>query len=146
MPVITERFQTLPIYDKVTKSFAWIHQPKVTIRVKVDGQLYPYTIEAFVDSGATRNLFPADILTYFHIPVDNGEKKIHYGIGGINVVSYTHNADILIGGLTIPTEIDFSLNHKPALLGIDKFFEFFDSVNFNMERSQLELRYSTKKN
>jgi hypothetical protein len=27
---------------------------------------------------------------------------------------------------------------------MDKFFEFFDSVNFNMEQSQLELRYSTK--
>jgi hypothetical protein len=146
MPVITERFQTLPIYDKGTNSFALIHQPKVTIFIKVHGQLYPYTIEAFVDSGATRNLFPADVLTSLQIPVDNGQKKIHHGIGGITVASYTHNADILIGGHTIRTEIDFSLDHKPALLGIDSFFEFFDSVNFNMERSQLELRYSTKKN
>jgi hypothetical protein len=146
MPVITERFQMLPYYDKVTNRFAWIHQPKVTILVKVAGQLYPYTIDAFVDSGATRNLFPADVLSYLHIPVDNGQKKVHHGIGGINVVSYTHKADILLGGYTIPTEIDFSSHHKPALLGMDKFFEFFDSVNFNMERSQLELRYSTKKN
>ena len=146
MPVFTEPFQLLPIYDEGTKTFGWIHQPKVTIMVKAHGQLYPYIIEAFADSGATRNLFPADILTYLHIPVDNGRKKMHHGIGGVNVMSYTHTADILIGGITIPTEIDFGLNHKPALLGIDKFFEFFDSVNFNMERSQLELRYSTKKN
>jgi hypothetical protein len=146
MPVITEPFQTLPIYDKGTNSFAWIHQPKVTIMVKAQRQLYPYTIEAFVDSGATRNLFPADILTYLAIPVNNGMKKIHYGIGGINVVSYTHKVDILIGSHTIRTEIDFSLDHKPALLGLDSFFAFFDSVNFNMERSQLELRYSTKQN
>jgi hypothetical protein len=90
MPVITEPFQTLPVYDKATNRYAWIHQPKVTILVKVHGQLYPYTIEAFVDSSATRNLFPADVLTYLHIPVDNGQKKIHYGIGGITVVSYTH--------------------------------------------------------
>jgi hypothetical protein len=146
MPVITKRFQTLPYYDKVTNRVMWIHQPKVTILVKVAGQLYPYTIDAFVDSGATRNLFPADILTYLHIPVENGKKKIHHGIGGINVMSYTHTAAILIGGVTIPTEIDFSRDHKPALLGIDKFFEFFASINFNMERSQLELSYSTKKN
>jgi hypothetical protein len=146
MPVITERFQTVLYYDKVTDRFAWIHQPKVTILVKVAGQLYPYTIDSFVDSGATRNLFPADILTYLHIPLDNGQKKAHHGIGGIDVVSYTHKAAILIGGYTIPTEIDFSSHHKPALLGIDSFFEFFDSVNFNMEQSQLELRYSIKKN
>jgi hypothetical protein len=75
MPVITEPFQTLPIYDKGADTFAWIHQPKVTILVKVHGQLYPFTIEAFVDSGATRNLFPADVLSYFNIPVANGQKK-----------------------------------------------------------------------
>jgi hypothetical protein len=75
MSVITEPFQLLPIYDDRTKTFGWIHQPKVTIMVKARGQLYPYIIEAFVDSGATRNLFPADILTYLHIPVDNGMKK-----------------------------------------------------------------------
>jgi hypothetical protein len=146
MPVITERFQTLPYLDKVTNRVVWIHQPIVIILVKVAGQLYPYTIDAFVDFGATRNLFPADVLSYLHIPLDNGQKKIHYGIGSMNVVSYTYNVDILIGGQTIRTEIDFSSDHKPALLGIDSFFEFFDSVNFNMERSQLELRYSTQKN
>jgi hypothetical protein len=83
MPVITERFQTLPIYDKGTKSFAWIHQPKVTIFLKLHGQLYPYTIEAFVDSGATRNLFPADVLTYLQIPVDNGQKKFIMVLAGL---------------------------------------------------------------
>jgi hypothetical protein len=83
MPVITERFQTLPIYDKGTNSFALIHQPKVTIFIKVHGQLYPYTIEAFVDSGATRNLFPADVLTSLQIPVDNGQKKIITVLAGL---------------------------------------------------------------
>ena len=71
---------------------SWIHQPKATILVKVHRQLYPYTIEAFVDSGATRNLFPADVLTYLHIPVDNGQKKIHYGIGGVNVMKPSQNS------------------------------------------------------
>jgi hypothetical protein len=83
MPVITERFQTFPYYDKVTNRVAWIHQPKVTILVKVAGQLYPYTIDAFVDSAATRNLFPADILTYFHIPLDNGKKKFITALAGL---------------------------------------------------------------
>jgi hypothetical protein len=83
MPVITERFQTLPIYDKGTNSFAWIHQPKVTILVKALGLLYPYTVEAFVDSGATRNLFPADVLSYLHIPVDNGQKKFITVLAGL---------------------------------------------------------------
>jgi hypothetical protein len=96
--------------------------------VKVQGALYPYKMEAFVDSGATRNLFPADILTDLHIPVGSGQKKIHPGIGGIDVMSYTHRAEILIGGFRVDTEIDFGLDHKPPLLGMEKFFDFFDAV------------------
>ncbi len=53
MAVITESFQLLPIYDEGTKTFGWIHQPKVTIMIKAHGQLYPYIIEAFVDSGTS---------------------------------------------------------------------------------------------
>jgi aspartyl protease len=148
MPVIVEPFKPIFHVDKVTKRFDLTYLPKVTIMVKVEGQLYPFPIEAFVDSGATRNLFPADTLKALNIPLDNGKKKIHYGIGGIEVTSYIHQAEIIIGAdrYAIKTDIDFSSNHKPPLLGMAKFFDFFDSVNFNMERSQLELRYGTKKN
>jgi hypothetical protein len=69
---------------------------------------------------------------------------MHHGIGGIDVTAYTHGAEILIGGFRIKTAIDFGLDHKPPPLGMAKFFDFFDAVTFNMERSQLELRYSTK--
>src|SRR5918999_944038 len=144
MPVIVEPFKPGFFVDPLTKQVDLIRQPKLSIFIKVNGELYPYKIEAFVDSGATRNLFPADILTDLHIPVASGEKKIHHGIGGIDVTSYTHGAEILIGGFRIKTDIDFGLDHKPPLLGMEKFFDFFDSVTFNMERSQLELRYSMK--
>jgi hypothetical protein len=146
MPLITEPFKPLWYVDKVTKQFELSYLPKITIFVKVSGQLYPFKIEAFVDSGAVRNLFPADILDPLNIQLESGKKKFHYGIGEIEVLSYIHKAEILVGGRTIQTEIDFSRDHKPPLLGIKQFFDFFDSVNFNMERSQLELHYSTKKN
>jgi hypothetical protein len=137
MPVIVEPFKPGFFVDPTTKEVALIQQPKISMFVKVHGQLYPYKIEAFVDSGATRNLFPTDILTDLHISVASGQKKLHHGIGGIAVTSYTHEAEILIGGFRIQTAIDFGLDHKPPLLGMEQFFDFFDSVDFNMERSQL---------
>jgi hypothetical protein len=146
MPLITEPFKPHWHVDKVTKHIELSYLPKITIFVKVGGQLYPFKIGAFVDSGAIRNLFPADILDLLNIQLESGKKKFHYGIGGVELLSYIHKAEILVSGRTLQTEIDFNRDHKPPLLGIKQFFEFFDSVNFDMERSQLELRYSTNKN
>jgi hypothetical protein len=146
MPVITEAFFPQYYVNPVTGRFELTYQPRISIFLKIKGLLYPFKIQPFVDSGATRNLFPADPFEILHIPLDNGQKRIHYGIGDAEVLSYTHDVDILIGDLCIRTEIDFSAKHKAPLLGIEKFFEFFDHVNFNMERGQIELRYTTKKN
>ena len=145
MPIIKEEFKPQYYIDPITKKIDLSYQPKVTIFVKVQGDLYPFKILAFVDSGATRNLFPAELLTLLNIKLVNGRKKMHFGIGGAEVTSYTHEAEILIGGYIIETEIDFSEEHKPYILGIEKFFYFFDYINLNMKLNQTELGYSNKK-
>lgn len=145
MPIIKEEFKPQFYIDPVTKKPDLTYVPKVTIFIKVQGQLYPFKIDAFVDSGATRNLFPAELLKLLNIKLENGRRKKHIGIGDIELTSYTHEAEILISGYSFKTEIDFSKDHKPPLLGIEKFFDYFDQVNFNMERSQLELSYTAKK-
>lgn len=146
MPVITEEFKPRLYIDSHTKTPEFAYIPKVTVFVKVDGKLYPFKIEAIVDSGASRNLFPAEILTSLGIELVNGKKRSHFGIGDREVVAYIHKVEIIIGNQIIKTEIDFSAEHKPHLLGVEKFFEYFDSINFNMEKLQVELSYSTKKN
>ncbi len=142
MPIIKADFFPQVFVNPVTKEIELVYQPKITIFIKMQGKLYPFKIDAFVDSGAVRNLFPADPLKYFDIKLKNGRKRMHYGIGEKEVTSYTHEVQILIDKFRINTEIDFSDEHKPPLLGVDKFFNFFNQVNFNMADKKLELSYS----
>lgn len=144
MPVITEEFKPFIFSDPITNKVDFIYQPKITIFIKIQNNLYPYPLEAYVDSGATRNLFPSDPLEYFNIKLNNGKKKIHYGIGGAEVISYSHEVEILFNKIKINTEIDFSKKHKAPLLGVEKFFSHFQSVHFNMRLKQLELNYNPK--
>lgn len=141
MPVIKRDFVPGVFEDPISKEIEFTFQPKITIFLKINDILYPFKINAYVDSGAVRNLFPADPLKYFNIKLDNGRKRIHYGIGEKEVVSYTHDVQILIDKFRINTDIDFSSQHKPHLLGTDKFFKFFDRVSFNMIEKSLELTY-----
>lgn len=141
MSIIKRDFVPGVFQDPVSKKIEFTFQPKITIFLKINDILYPFRIDAYVDSGAVRNLFPADPLKYFNIKLDNGRERIHYGIGDKEVISFTHDVQILVGEFRINTEIDFSNKHKPHLLGTDKFFKFFDRVTFNMKNKSLELAY-----
>ena len=143
MPVVKYPFKPQPISDTSGKNLVTIvWQPKIPIFLKINGILYPFKLEPFVDSGATRNLFPADPLDSFGIKLENEQKRIHYGIGGYEVISYTHEVEIIVDKYRFTTEIDFSRRHKPPLLGVDGFFRFFDSVFFDMINHQLVLKYN----
>lgn len=145
MPIIKEEFKPQWYKDQLTQNIELVYLPKISVFLKIEGVLYPFKIEAHVDSGATRNLFPSDPLDDLGIKLDNGKKVTHHGIGGIDVVSFAHEVEILIGGYTIKTEIDFSNKHKAPLLGVEKFFKHFDYVAFNMRLFQTELSYNLKK-
>lgn len=141
MPIIKVKFRPQIVTHPASGKFEGIiYQPKIPLFLSIHGKLYPYKIEPFVDSGATRNLFPAEILDSLKIKLKNKNKRIHYGIGGKEVVSYTHEVKILIENYHFYTEIDFSREHKPPLLGLESFFRYFEYVNFNMLDYQLELK------
>jgi hypothetical protein len=147
MPVFKYPFQPQLEYDPFTKKATGIIlQPKIPIFLKINGTLHIFKIEPHVDSGATRNLFPADPLDSLGIPLENNRMRVHIGIGEHQLVSYTHEVEILIANYSFITEIDFSMDQRAPLLGVESFFRFFDHVTFNMEQSQLELSYSIKKN
>jgi hypothetical protein len=146
MPLIKYPFQPQLEYDPFTrKATGIILQPKIPIFIKVNGILHIFKIEPHVDSGATRNLFPVDPLDALGITLENNRKRRHIGIGEHELVSYTHEVEIIVGEFyRFTTEIDFSREQRAPLLGVESFFRFFAAVNFNMERSQLELTYHTK--
>ncbi len=145
MSIIKVAFQPQIVINPVSGRFEGIiYQPKIPIFLSVNGKLFPYKIAPFVDSGATRNLFPAEVLDSLAIKLENNKKRIHYGIGGKEVIAYTHEVKILIENYQFFTEIDFSRKHKPPLLGIESFFRHFEYVNFNMSDQQLELKPITK--
>lgn len=127
---------------RTNKTIGVVYQPKIPIFIKLNNVLYIFKLEPHVDSGAVRNLFPADPLKSMGIKLENGWVREHLGIGGRIVKSYTHEAVILIGNYSFITEIDFSNEHKPPLLGVEGFFKFFDYVNFNMKDLQIELKYT----
>ena len=146
MPIVKYPFKPQMVLDQSTKKLEEIvWQPKIPIFIKINDMLYPYKIEPHVDSGATRNLFPADPLETLGIKLENSRKRTHIGIGGYELVSYTHEVVILVDKYSFVTEIDFSRNHKPPLLGVECFFKFFDYVHFDMNNHQLELKYSLGK-
>lgn len=146
MAVAKYPFQPQLEYDPLVKKITGVVlQPKIPIFLKINGVLYPFKIEPHVDSGATRNLFPADPLDSLGITLENNYKRKHIGIGGHEVTSYTHEVEILVGtNYNFVTEIDFSRDHKPPLLGVEGFFRFFEAVNFDMLNKQLELKYRLK--
>lgn len=144
MAVVRYSFKPQVGLNPITKIIEIIFQPKIPIFLRVNSLLYPFRIEPHVDSGATRNLFPADPLDSLGIELENNRKRKHFGIGGHEVVSYTHEVEILIDNYSFTTEIDFSRDHKFPLLGVEGFFKFFDSIHFNMNNKQLELYYRLK--
>lgn len=145
MPIIKVAFQPQLVINPSGVYEGIIYQPKIPIIVSIYGKLFPYKIGSFVDSGATRNLFPAEILESIKIKLENNKKRIYFGIGGKEVISYTHKVKIFIDKYHFSTEIDFSREHKPPLLGIESFFRHFEYVNFNMLDQQLELKSLTRK-
>lgn len=146
MPVIKSDFTLAIDYnEKLQEIDGFIYQPKIKVSLVINGKLYPFKLEPYVDSGATRNLFPADILDTLGITLENQHEKEHVGIGGKVVKSYTHEVDMLVQDYQIKTEIDFSRDHKPPLLGMEKFFSFFEEVSFNMTEKRLELTYINPK-
>ncbi len=144
MAIVKYPFRPQIGQNPYTKEIELILQPKIPIFLKINSFLYPFKIEPHVDSGATRNLFPADPLAYLGIALENKRKRKHFGIGGHEVISYTHEVEILIDNYSFITEIDFSRDHKPPLLGVEGFFRFFDSVKFDMTNNQMEFTYRLK--
>lgn len=111
------------------------------MRFKYRQNLIKYPIKCLIDSGAGRNLFPAELGILLGIDIESGVPIVHQGIGKDTLKAYTHNISLFVGIFSFDTEVDFSYEHSFPLLGRYGFFEYFRKVMFNEEEKMVELQY-----
>jgi len=88
-------------------------------------------IFALVDSGADFNLFPAQAAEIIGLKLKSGIKKPMFGIGGQQVMSYSHKVKLHIVKYSFETWVNFSESQNVPLLGREGFFDHFERINFN---------------
>lgn len=129
---LTITYYPWPSKDPQSGDIFEVFRPTIPI-VLVYKSKSSWDMQALVDSGSDRNLFPAQIGEYLGIDVKSGDKKSIGGIGNYELIAYTHKVKILVAGKIIDTEVDFSYDHnqKIPLLGRNGFFDSYKDVVFN---------------
>lgn len=94
-----------------------------------------------VDSGSVINLFPASWGVLLKIPIKSGQLQKIYGIGGVSIESYRHDAHFYIidSKINFRTYAYFSEKQNMPLLGRYGFFDMFKNVSFNQDRGSFTL-------
>jgi hypothetical protein len=98
-------------------------------------------LNAVVDSGADRNLFPLRLGKLLGISFKKIKPKIIYGIGGMQVKAYTSPVNIWIEGNKYSTSADFCDGQHEILLGRQGFFNLFKSIKFVEAGRYLEIEF-----
>jgi hypothetical protein len=119
-----------------------IFRPYVPIRLSLGHGKISNLIDALVDSGADRNLFPYELGLLIGINFKKCPKKYIHGIGGIQIEAYTSKFNIWINGNKYATEADFSTVQQVPLLGRRGFFNLFTCIEFNENERYLEIEHS----
>ncbi len=135
-----------PYFEAVAKTpkgkIIKIFRPIIPVRLCWKHQLTKTLINALVDSGADRNLFPAVIgELMLGIKIEKGKKIIHSGIGGIKIEAFVHPVKIYLKGCCFTTEVDFSYHQEIPILGRSGFFRHFQKVIFKEIKKELILVY-----
>lgn len=116
-----------------------VFRPTIPIVVVYRGKS-SWDLQALVDSGSDRNLFPAQIGEYVGLDIKKGKPRPIRGIGDHDVIAYTHRLKILAAGKTFDAEVDFSYEQKAPLLGRFGFFNFFKEVSFNEKAKEITFK------
>lgn len=132
-------YHPYPRKDPKTGDMFEIFRPTVPIIVSYKS-IPSWEIQALVDSGSDRNLFPAKLGEFINIDIKSGDKKPIQGIGDSNIIAYTHKIKMHIAGYNFETEADFSYEQQSLLLGRDGFFKFFRKIEFKEKEKYVEFR------
>lgn len=108
-----------------------IFTPYVPIRLSVSHSNPTRLIDALVDSGADRNLFPLQLAELLGINFKKIKPKIIYGIGNSQIKAYATKINIWVNNTKYSTEADFSPDQQTLILGRQGFFNLFKWLKFD---------------
>ena len=134
-------YVSFPIIDpKKGKITGQIFRPFLPVKVCYKHTLFRNPLNALVDSGSHRNLFPAYVGEKIGFNVQKGIYQNIGGIGGVGIEAFTHPVKIFIRDFSFETFIDFSYKQQVPILGRNGFFNFFTKVIFKEKERIIELQ------
>ncbi len=113
------------------------HLPIIPISIKRKEEWIDF--DAYIDTGASTCLFPADVAEILNIPLEKGEvKKVILGDGN-TITVYIHSLLISLAGKEFVAPIGFSkgLGINFAIIGRKGIFEQF-VISFNEKEKWIE--------
>ena len=119
-----------PLIDPKANLVQEVFTPYTPIRVSHDHGNPTAFIDALVDSGADRNLFPIQLGEMLGINFKKTNPKIIYGIGNAQIKAYSSKINVWLNNTKYPTYADFSLSQQTLILGREGFFNLFKTVTF----------------
>ncbi len=127
--------------DNSTGKTIEILRPKIPIRLSVNFKISKVLIDCLFDTGSDRNLFPADWGRSLGLKIEKGKKVKIGGIGGAEIIAYTHPVELFIQGNKIVTEADFSDKQNVPLLGRIGFMDNFSETIVNERKKFIKILF-----
>jgi len=132
----TVTYYPYPQIDPKTGKTSDIFRPTIPIKISFKNKITG-SLQALVDSGSDRNLFPAEIGEILGIPIKKSVPRSVFGIGKAKIVVYTHKVALHFEKCLFEVEIDFSYAQKIPLLGRIGFFDQFKRILFKERKKEI---------
>lgn len=118
-----------------------ILRPKIPVRLSANFNTSKVLIDCLFDTGSDRNLFPADWGRSLGLKIEKGKKVKIGGIGGKELIAYTHKVTLHIQGNKIITEADFSNEQNTPLLGRIGFMDKVEEIIINQKKRFIKISF-----
>lgn len=118
-----------------------IMRPYIPIRLSIHRANPTNSVNALVDSGSDRNLFPKSWGDILGINFRKIKPVKIFGIGGSGIIAYPSTINIWIDNKKYETEADFSPEQQTPLLGRQGFFNLFKEIIFEENKGYLHIEF-----
>lgn len=114
-------------------------KPIIPIRLSINRGNPSNFVNALVDSGSDRNLFPKQWGDMLGINFRKIKPVQIVGIGNVIITAYPSQINVWLEGKKYPTDADFSPQQQMPLLGRFGFFNLFKEVTFDENKQYLHI-------
>lgn len=118
-----------------------IMRPYIPIRLSIKHANPTNPVNALVDSGSDRNLFPKRWGDILGINFRKIKPVKIFGIGESGIIAYPAKINIWIDNKKYETEADFSSQQQTPLLGRQGFFNLFKEIIFEENKGYLHIEF-----